>query len=230
MAQNPSGTTEPSHASSHQRWLLYVIPMAAFLVVSYLESRLTAHYIWVYTGKVALVSLLLFVCRSVWRDIRFEARWLLPAAAAGLAMLAVWVAVSRWVPYAVFGQRITFDPFKQIQSDSQRLFFLGVRLYGLAVMVPVMEELFWRSFLLRYFTDSRWETLPVGTFSVSALCIVSAIFAAMHPEWLAALLYGVVIALLLKQTRSLFACVVMHAVTNLGLGIYVLVTRDWTLW
>ncbi len=230
MTQTPSDISEPSAAPSGQRWLLYVIPMAAFLAVSYLESRLTAHYVWVYTGKVALVSLLLFACRSVWQDIRFEARTLLPAALAGAAMLTVWVAVSRWVPYAVFGQRVGFDPFRQIESDWQRIFFLCVRLYGLALMVPVMEELFWRSFLLRYFTDSRWEDIPLGTFSWSALLIVSAIFAAMHPEWLAALLYGIAIALLLKQTRSLFACVVMHAVTNLGLGIYVLATQDWKFW
>lgn len=93
-----------------------------------------------------------------------------------------------------------------------------------------MEENFWRSFLLRYFSVPDFRKIPVGTFTWGALAITSVLFGLLHSEWLVAILCGVIYALLLKLTRSLYACIVAHSVTNLALGIYVVTTGSWQYW
>jgi membrane protease YdiL (CAAX protease family) len=59
---------------------------------------------------------------------------------------------------------------------------------------------------------------------------VTLAFAAVHIQWMTAIVWGSMIALLLVRTRSLGACIIAHAVTNLLLGVYVLYTHDWAFW
>ncbi|HEU5117930.1 MAG TPA: CPBP family glutamic-type intramembrane protease, partial [Isosphaeraceae bacterium] len=61
-----------------------------------------------------------------------------------------------------------------------------------------------------------------------AALITSALFALAHPEWLPALLTGLLWAGLLWWSRSVLACVLSHATANLGLGLYVLATGEWS--
>ena len=69
-----------------------------------------------------------------------------------------------------------------------------------------------------------------GNHSWIATGVVTAAFASIHPEWLAAVAYALLTDQLLRRTKSVGACVVMHAVTNLLLGVYVVVTKSWHLW
>jgi CAAX prenyl protease-like protein len=189
----------------------------------------------VYAAKVAAVTVALLVALPSWRqEIRPDARVLLPAIGVGLITFAEWVGLDRFLPYphlTLFGTRMAYDPFASIADPALRSLFLVTRFYGLAVMVPIMEEVFWRSFLLRFATDpGRWSTLPIGQFSAFAFFLVAAMFGASHPEWLVAVICAMLYAGLLRWTRSLFACIVAHGVTNLALGVYVLATGDWKYW
>ena len=89
-------------------------------------------------------------------------------------------------------------------------------LYGLVLLVPVFEEILWRSFLLRYITDQDCRGAD-REFSTVALVIVCAAAALSHTEWLVALVAKLTL-LWLKRTRSLFAVIVAHAVALL-LGV-----------
>ena len=90
--------------------------------------------------------------------------------------------------------------------------------------------MFWRSFLIRYITTEKFQTIAPWAFSTTAFAVVCGAFALSHPEWLAALVCAMLYGLLLRQSRSLFACLIAHAVTNLALGIYVLTTHNWVYW
>ncbi len=228
-ATQPQTQNEQAPATS---WLGYVAPMVVFLVLTYVEGQTSRGYVWLYIAKVCIVTGMLVAFRATWKqDIRFEARVLIPALIVGLAVWAEWVLIDPVTPSLSFlGKRVAYDPFTAIHAPGLRALFLAFRFFGLALMVPVMEELFWRSFLLRYLTDEKFTTVPMGTFSGTAFAIVAVAFGVAHPEWLAAIICAAAYALLLRQTRSLFACIVAHATTNLALGIYVLVSHQWHFW
>jgi len=224
-------TTETRGAVSTS-WIGYVAPIAVFLIMTAgLEAYFPKYYVWLYILKVVLVSATLVAFRTTWRDIRFEPRVLVPAVLVGAVVFVEWILVDKITPrLAILGGRAAFDPFATLHESALRGLFLAFRFFGLVLMVPVMEELFWRSFLLRYFTNENWAALPIGEFSRTAFAMVAVAFGLAHPEWLAAIFCAVAYGLLLRQTRSLLACVVAHATTNLALGIYVLLTRQWHFW
>jgi uncharacterized protein len=214
-------------------FLPYAGPMALFLALTTVEGYLPkASYPWAYGVKIVAVTVALLMFRKAWREeIHFDARVLLPALAVGLVTFAQWVWLDKAIPYPPLGSRVGFDPNAALPDPLWRGLFVAVRLYGLALVVPVMEEVFWRSFLLRYATDQdKWRELPVGQFSLAACLIVAGLFAVAHPEWLVAAVCALLYAALLWHTKSLFACIVAHATTNLALGIYVLATGDWKYW
>ena len=216
-----------------RRCIAWVLPMVLFIVANVVEGKLPrAQYPIFYMAKAAAVALALIACAPAWRRaIRWDLRALGWGTLAGIAGIVLWLGIETYVPYPHIGSRTAFNPFEAIASPELRTAFVAVRFVGLALLVPVMEELFWRGFGLRFITDQdRWDTLPPGQFSTAACLIVTAGFAAVHPEWLAAALWGLGIAWLLRRTGSLMACIVAHMVTNLLLGIYVVVRGAWALW
>jgi CAAX prenyl protease-like protein len=78
--------------------------------------------------------------------------------------------------------------------------------------------------------DERFSRVPMGTFTFFSFAVVTLLFAVVHPEILAAIVWGAGINGLLYQTRNLWACVVGHGVTNFLLGVYVLQSGHWELW
>ncbi len=221
----------PNKASTSPAWLPYVAPMAAFLIFTIIEGYVpTDTYASLYIVKVLVVTIVMYVFRETWADALPDVRVVPLAVFVGLLVFAQWVMLDKLFHYPHLSSRIGFDPFSAIGSPVVRGIFLAARFYGLVLVVPLMEELFWRSFLLRYMTDANFKTIPLGAFSWSAFAIVAVAFSISHPEWLAALICACAYALLLRRTRRLFAAVVAHGVTNLALGLYVIVARAWEYW
>jgi CAAX prenyl protease-like protein len=93
-----------------------------------------------------------------------------------------------------------------------------------------MEELFWRSFLLRYIVDDKIDTVPIGTFTWASCIVTVVLFGLEHNFILAGIMAGVFYNLLLYWSRSIVQCVLAHAVTNLALSIYIVYTGRWQFW
>lgn len=210
--------------------LQYWIPVVAFGALTMGESFLpTGWYPAAYVAKAAIVTACLLMCRRPLADISVDWRALLPSLAIGIGVFGIWVGVDQMISYPKLGTRTAFDP-TTLSGTAWWPIFLAVRLYGLVVMVPVMEEIFWRSFLLRYLTRHDFEQLPMGSFSASALWIMVGASALAHPEWLVAVVASLAYALWLRRSRSLFGAIVAHSATNAALGGYVLATREWQYW
>ena len=216
---------------SHARPTLpYWAPMILFGVMTVGETYVPlAWYPYAYAVKALLVTAALVAFREPLADIKLDARLILPSIAVGLVVCVLWVTMDEYLAYPRIGSRQAFDP-RPLEGSSVWAVFLGVRLYGLVLMVPVMEEMFWRSFLLRYLTHHDFRRLPVGTFSASALAVVTLASAIAHPEWPVALVASLAYAFWLRSTRSLFGTIVAHAATNAALGGYVLATGKWQYW
>jgi CAAX prenyl protease-like protein len=204
--------------------------MVAFGVLTLGESYLPpAWFPAAYVFKALVVTACLLVWRAPLADIRYDVRVVLPSILLGLVVFVLWVGVDKLVPYPHLGTRTAFDP-TSLRGSGWWLVFLTARLYGLVLMVPVMEEIFWRSFLVRFLTQSDFRKLPIGTFSTSAMWIMVAASSFAHPEWLVAVIASLAYVLWIKRSRSLFGAIVAHATTNAALGAYVLATREWQYW
>jgi len=150
--------------------------------------------------------------------------------AVGAAAFVIWVAPQQWMG---FPPRLDgFNPEFFRASGWPYFLNTGVRFVRLVIIVPLVEEIFWRSFLLRYLIEEDFTRVPFGAFSWKSFGIVTAGFCLEHAmtDWPAALATGLLYNFLAYRTRSLRACVLAHATTNLLLGIYVLHTRQWGFW
>jgi len=125
-----------------------------------------------------------------------------------------------------------YIPSEDIHSKAALIAFYAVRWMGPTLVVPFMEELFWRDFLWRTVAaPANFRLARIGEWDRGIpLIVVTLAFCSVHPQWLTAIVWGLLIGALLIYTRSLGACIVMHAVTNLLLGAYVLWTGDWIFW
>ena len=104
------------------------------------------------------------------------------------------------------------------------------RLAGLALVVPVMEELFWRSFLLRWLASRDFMRVEPRRVGVKAFLITTALFALEHDRWLAGAIAGAAYNWLYMRSGNLWVPIAAHALTNLILGCWILATESWQYW
>lgn len=166
-----------------------------------------------------------------WRH--YQLRW---PAGLGFAIFIGILALVLWVaPQEFFGaeRRMKgFDPAFFGSEGWPYALNLGFRFLRLVVVVPLVEEIFWRGFLLRWLIREDFTNVPMGSFTWKSFSLVSLFFMLEHApaDWPAALLTGALFNLVALRTRSLSACVITHAVTNLLLGLYILRTGQLGFW
>jgi uncharacterized protein len=186
---------------------------------------------WLYGLNLALVGGLLLWWRKEYGELGRQnlpdARELAWSVAVGGLVFVLWIHLD--APWMQVGEpAASFVP-----EDAQgRLNWplIIVRWVGAALLVPVMEELFWRSFLMRWLQVPVFEGLDPRQVGVKAIALSTFVFMLAHPLWLAAILAGLAYALLYRQTGKLWTAVVAHAVTNGALGLWVVQTRQWQFW
>ena len=214
-----------------------VVPFAAFLVLLAARGALPADGSagidprWLYAATVAIVGALL---AWFWRDYGELVRQTLPSATE--AALAVGVGV------LVFGLWIHLDaPMVRIGEPSAGFVpidaaghlmwpLIAIRWIGAALLVPVMEELFWRSFLMRWVQSPQFESVVPQRVGPKAIVLSTFVFMLAHTLWLAAIIAGLAYAWLYVRTGKLWVPVIAHAVTNGVLGVWVVHTGQWAFW
>lgn len=142
-----------------------------------------------------------------------------------------------WLSWLGFQPRTEgFDPWA-FGADTSPALLVGIlafRILRLVVAVPLLEEIFWRGFLMRWLIPSKegWENLPIGTYDKQAFWFTAVAFALAHagPDFFVALLFGALAGWVTVKTKNLWAVVWMHAVANLLLGLFILGTKWWGLW
>lgn len=146
-----------------------------------------------------------------------------------LTTVGEWINMPTLAEWIKPGSRGSYNPFDQLAPVAAWVFTI-IRLIGMVIVVPIMEELFWRGFLNRFLIDERWRQVAWGRFTPLSFTIITVAFVAVHPEWTAALVWMLGLNLVYWHTRNLWACVVAHAASNAVLGYYILVHQQWQLW
>jgi CAAX prenyl protease-like protein len=204
----------------------FVAPFALFMLFLALESIHPSVVYLIYPIKTLAVGLLILLLLS--RLPSFDFKQPLLALSTGLVVFVLWVGLG---PSLALGKvEGGFNPF--LFEDKQIGWGLAVfRILGASLVVPVMEELFWRGFLMRYLIQENFETIPLGRYSHMSFWITTALFASVHgPFAPIAFLTGIIYGALFVSTKSLGSVVLAHGMTNLLLGVYVLYTGKWTFW
>jgi CAAX prenyl protease-like protein len=211
----------------------YFLPMAIFLGFVFIGSTWESLYPAAYTARVVLVAAALFVFWKQYTPVRWNHWW--------LGLIVGIVGIFQWVWMQAILERHfeffrhkgePFDPTQVFHSQAALWSFIAVRLAGAVLVVPVMEELFWRDFLWRQFlAPADFKLAAVGEWGWTPFLGVAVAFATVHGNWgLTAIVWALMVGGLLLYTRSIGACIVAHGTTNLLLGAYVLKYHQWQLW
>jgi hypothetical protein len=212
-------------------WLPYVLPFVLFLLLTAPAGFFPALRLFLYIAKTLIVGALLWFWRQKYAA-DFSSglsigEWL-TAVFCGLLVLVIWI-----VPEAYslqFGQNSGFDPHGFGWPQGAVMGLIAMRLMGAAMVVPVMEELFWRSFLMRYLINPDFRSVPMGAFAWFSFLGVAILFGLEHHRVVVGIIAGVLYGGLLIRQKKLKGVILAHGVTNFGLGIYVLLTGNWMFW
>ena len=209
-------------------------PFAVFIIALALREALndsaSVDARWLYALQALGAGLLLLLWRSRYRELRTTPgnplAWILTAAI-GTSVFLLWIhATGDWMQLPE--QAPSFVPIDD--DGSVRWDLIALRTTGAVLVVPLMEELFWRSFLMRWVEQREFLTLDPRRVGTYGLLASSAVFALAHTLWFAALLAGLAYAWLYRRTGNLWFPVAAHALTNGLLAAYVVQQCAWQFW
>jgi CAAX prenyl protease-like protein len=124
-----------------------------------------------------------------------------------------------------------WNPFKQFGDGSMLgWFFVGVRTFGSAIIVPPIEEAFYRSFLYRWFIKLDFQSVPFNRLHWLSLFVTSLLFGLMHYQWLGGVLCGLIYQTLVIRKNRLGDAITAHAITNFLLGVWIVWKDAWIFW
>ena len=216
---------------------LRALPFFAFMLLLMLRGAVPADGSWgidprwIYGLTVVIVGGMLFAWRRGYSELLRphlpDVRQVGLAVAVGLLVFVLWIQLD--APWMVLGEATA--EFRPVTADGALEWpLVVVRWIGATLMVPVMEELFWRSFLMRWIQRPGFETVDPRSVGVRAVVISTFLFVLAHPLWLAAIVAGLAYAWLYIHTGRLWVSVISHAVINGALGIWVVASGQWQFW
>jgi CAAX prenyl protease-like protein len=207
-------------------FLPYVVPFIVFAGFTYLVPVFNLSKALVYPAKTLSVTALLFF---YWPRVRHEIKVTLDlnAVLAGIAVFIIWVGFENL--YHKIGSESGFNPFELAQGPHAYL-LIASHLFGAVVVFPVMDELFWRSFALRFLINTNFTRYALGTFTWFSFVFVSIAFGLENQRWLPGIFAGLIYAMLLYQKKNLFSPILAHGVANFLIGVYVIVNNEWGFW
>ncbi|HTR34640.1 MAG TPA: CAAX prenyl protease-related protein [Bryobacteraceae bacterium] len=218
------------------RWasLPYVLPFAVFLALLAQQKYAPLSPYIEFTVRDVLLAIVLFLVSRRVTELRSMRR--LETVIIGVAVFVVWVAPDVVLPnyrqHWLFQNFITGQISTTIPEDIIRSpIVLWPRIIQAVVLVPILEELFWRAWLMRWLINPRFESVPLGTYQAASFWITAVLFASEHgPYWDVGLIAGIAYNWWMVRTRSLGDCILAHAITNACLCGYVVATHHWEYW
>lgn len=199
----------------------YIAPllagMAAALLLGAFGSGLPDRW---YGPRVAAAGLVLFAVRRQLPRPRLG--WSLPAVALGVAVGVAWVLLARGEPG--LGEALAGI------GPGRRWAWIAVRILGSCAVIPVVEELAFRGFLLPWLARPDFEALPARATAWPAVLLSSLAFGALHQHWVLGTAAGLAFALARWYRGRLGDAIVAHAAANAAIALAVLLGGRWDLW
>ena len=204
-----------------------VAPFVIFVLLTVAQSMFgEAGQYWVYIGKSVVGAWLIW---QMW-DLVPEMRWNFntEAFAVGVAVLIMWIGIDGLYTHMGDADVKPPNPYLQfgVHSPLATIAFVG-HLLGMTLIVPPLEEVFFRSFLYRYFVNTNFLEMPLSRFHPTSFIVTSVIFGFEHHEWLSGILCGFAFQWLVISKNRLGDAITAHAITNFLLGLWVVARGEW---
>jgi CAAX prenyl protease-like protein len=188
---------------------------------------------WMYGVKTIIGAMLVWEMRPFVPEMRWA--FSLEAVAVGVAVFLIWVGLDPYVPHnfssSAPNPADAWNPFARYGAGSTTAwFYVGIHLFGSTFVVPPLEEVFYRSFLYRYFVNTKFETLPFKMFHPTSFIVTSLLFGMEHYELVQGILCGMAFQWLVINKNRLGDAMAAHAITNFLLGLWVVFRGDWHFW
>lgn len=212
----------------------YVVPFATFFLFLYAANAFKLQPVWEGPLRVAVLGVVCWLCWP--RDLAFRPSLPAKSTMVGIVAFLLWIAPEVIYPgyrsLPLFDNSVVGHVHSSLSpaaiSSGWVLFWRSARAI---LIVPVLEELFWRAWLMRWLISPNFESVPLGAYAPSAFWIVAVLFGVEHgPYWDVGLLTGIIYNWWMVRTKSVADCVWMHAVTNACLSVYVISTGQWQYW
>ncbi|HUB65873.1 MAG TPA: CAAX prenyl protease-related protein, partial [Candidatus Methylacidiphilales bacterium] len=215
----------PQHLFPMNRHALpFVAPFFLFMVFLAVEGWFPDQHYAIYPLKTLLVT---GIIAWYWRSLpSLKPSAPLQSALIGIIGVILWIGLDRYlVRYDL--PLIGRNPFILYPAPLAGTLF-AFRLLGIALVVPVMEELFWRGFLMRWLIREDFTQVRLGEYKPFSFFTTTALFAAEHgPEWPLGAIDGLLYGVWFVRKKNLGDVMTAHGVTNLLLALYCLASGDW---
>ena len=208
--------------------LARVVPFVIFLALTFCQGKLgAASAYWFYLIKTLVGVWLIYEMRPHVSEMRWAFSW--EAVVVGVAVVVMWVGIDPYYPkFMKTGS--TGNPAETFGPHSPLVWFFNiVHLLGMTLVVPPLEEIFYRSFVYRYIASPNFLAVPMNRFIPLSFFATIVIFGISHNEWLAGILCGAAYQWLVIRKNRLGDAMTAHAITNFLLGVYI-VWHGGTAW
>jgi CAAX prenyl protease-like protein len=219
-----------------------VVPFVIFLVLTVCQGQFgeSSRY-WFYLAKTLVGVWLIWGMRPFVSEMRWAVSW--EAVIVGVGVFAIWIGISgEWTTQNSLWTRLglahppatppkSWNPQAQFGAGSTLAWMMILtRIIGSTLVVPPLEEVFYRSFLYRYVTRPDFLSVPLNRFGWTPFLATAAVFGFSHNEWLAGILCGAAFQWLVIRKNRLGDAMTAHAITNFLLGVWVVWRGAWQFW
>ena len=219
-----------------------VAPFVIFLALTFGQWQFgEASRYWFYLAKTLAGAWLIWEMRPFVSEMRWAVSW--EAIVVGLGVFAIWAGISGewttqnslWAKLGISHPPATlpvpWNPHEQFGAGSALAWLMvGTRIVGSTLVVPPLEEVFYRSFLYRYIAKLDFLSVPLNRFSWTPFLATAVVFGCSHNEWLAGILCGAAYQWLVIRKNRLGDAMTAHAITNFLLGLWIIWRGAWHFW
>jgi CAAX prenyl protease-like protein len=208
-----------------------VAPFVVFVALTTLQGYFgEASRYWLYLVKTLIGAWMVWEMRPFVEEMRWKISW--EALVVGVGIFGVWVGFDGHYPRLSNLDDAGWNPNKEFgQGSAAAWSYIALRILGSSIVVPPLEEVFYRSFLYRYFVNLKFLTMPLNQYHALSFFVTSILFGLVHPDrWLAGIVCGLAYQWLVLRKNRLGDAMTAHAITNFLLGIWVVWRGAWNFW
>jgi exosortase E/protease (VPEID-CTERM system) len=222
FASAPAEAVPAQRAGADNPVAPYLMPELVLIGTGLVTGLAVVDFDALYAVRIAAAAVAAWMYREHYHALRWQLHW--ESVAIGVVVFVIWLVLARG------GDA---QASSQLQHALRRIgpglaaAWLGARLIGTVLVVPFVEELAFRGYLLRRLSAADFDNVDARKPAVIAGIVSSLAFGLLHADWLAGAVAGAAFAFAQQRRGRVTDAIIAHAVTNLLLALDALVLGGW---